>query len=124
MSADELSKLKEGDCSANTLKNNMWALKLFEEWRVTRNTWYPADPCPEEILITDNRQILFEWLCKFILEACKANGQEYTPCTLYVLDFSWTPEAHLPSEIIRKNKYCILGIIHGRKHLQISLILE
>ena len=33
----ELSKLKEGDCSASTLKNNVWALKMFEEWWVTRN---------------------------------------------------------------------------------------
>ena len=30
---DELSKLKEGGCPANTVKNNTWALKTFEEWR-------------------------------------------------------------------------------------------
>ena len=82
---DELSKLKEGDCPANTLKNNVWALKTFEEWRVTRNTRYPADPCPEEILIMDNKQILCEWLCKFISEVRKANGQEYTPHSLYLI---------------------------------------
>ena len=76
---DELSKLKEGDCPANTLKNNVWTLKTFEEWWVRRNTRYPADPCPEEILITDNKQILCEWLCKFISEVHKAIGQEYTP---------------------------------------------
>ena len=85
MMPDELSKLKEGDCSANILKNNVWALKTFEEWRVTRNTRYPADPCPEEILITDNKQILCEWLCKFISEVHKANSQEYTPHNLYLI---------------------------------------
>ena len=83
--SDELNKLKEGDCPANTLKNNMWALKTFKEWRVTRNTRYPADPCPEEILVTDNKQILCEWLCNFISEARKANGEEYTPCSLYLI---------------------------------------
>ena len=38
---DQLSKLKEGVCLANTLKNNTWALKTFEEWWVTRNNRYP-----------------------------------------------------------------------------------
>ena len=82
---DELSKLKKGGCLANALKNNVWALKTFEEWQVTRNTRYPADPCPEEILITDNMQILCEWLCKFISEAHKANSHEYASCSLYLI---------------------------------------
>ena len=55
---DELSKLKESDSSAHTLKNNVWAFKTIEEWWVTKNTRYAADPCPEEILNTDNKQIL------------------------------------------------------------------
>ena len=82
---DELSKLKEGDCPANTLKNNMWALKTFEEWRVTRNNRYPADLCPENILVTDDKQILCEWLCKFFTEVRKGNGEEYTPRSLYLM---------------------------------------
>ena len=82
---DELSELKEGDSLANTVKNNVWALKTFEEWRATENTRYPVDPCPEEILITDNKQILYEWLCKLISEVHKANGQKYTPHSLYLI---------------------------------------
>lgn len=76
MMSDKLSKLKEGDCPVNNLKNNTWILKTFdEEWWVTMSNRYPADPCSEEILITGNKQILYEWLCKFVSGSCKANGQ-------------------------------------------------
>ena len=85
MTPDELNKLKEGGCPANALKKNVWALNMFEEWQVTRNTRYPADPCLEEILITDNKQILCEWLFKFISEARKANSHEYASCSLYLI---------------------------------------
>ena len=41
--------------------------------------------CPEEILVTDNKQILCEWLCKFVTEVRKGNGEDYTPRSLYLI---------------------------------------
>ena len=76
---DDLNKLKENNCPANTLKNNMWALKTFKEWWVAGHRRFPGDPCPENILIADNKEILCCWLCKFVSKDCKANGQEYIP---------------------------------------------
>ena len=34
---DQLEKLMEGECLANTGKNTDWAYKNFESWRTTRN---------------------------------------------------------------------------------------
>ena len=64
-----VDKLKEGYMPANTVKNNMWALKTFEEWRVARNSRFPVDPCLENILISDNKEVLCGWLCKFVSKA-------------------------------------------------------
>ena len=38
---DELEKLMEGKCSANTAKNTDWAYKNFESWRTARNQRFP-----------------------------------------------------------------------------------
>ena len=58
VTSDELNKLKEGYCLANTAKNNAWALKTFEEWRIARNSKFPLHPCPENILTLDSKEIV------------------------------------------------------------------
>jgi len=98
VTSDELDKLKEGECPANALKINMWALKTFEEWRVTRNKRYSDDVCHEEIFVMDNKQILCEWLYKFVTEVCKGNGGDYT--SKLVSDVGWSTKIHSPSETI------------------------
>ena len=85
LTSDDLNTLKGGNCPANMVKNNMWALKTFEEWRVARNSRFPVDPCPENIHISDNKEVLCDWLCKFTSETCKANGEEYTPRSIYLM---------------------------------------
>ena len=46
---DELEKLMEGECPANTAKNNEWAYNNFESWRTVRNKQYPKMRCPEDL---------------------------------------------------------------------------
>ena len=48
---DELEKLMEGECPANTAKNNecQWAYNNFESWRTARNKRYPKMLCPEDV---------------------------------------------------------------------------
>ena len=43
---DDLDKMKEGYCPPNTVKNNAWALKTFEEWQVARNNKFPVESSP------------------------------------------------------------------------------
>ena len=82
---DDLNKFKEGDCPVNTAKNTMWALRNFQEWRVARNEACPNDLCPGNILCSDNKEDLCDWLCKFVTETRKSDGAEYTPRSLYLL---------------------------------------
>ena len=82
---EDLESFKEGYCPANTAKNNDWALRTFELWRVARNIKYTSDQCPSYLFETGSHEKLCDWLCKFITEARKADGKEYTPRSLYLL---------------------------------------
>ena len=81
---EDLNKFKEGESPANTIKNNMWALKNFQEWRVARNEACPSDFCPDDILLSSKKH-LCDWLCKFVSETRKSDGTEYTPRSLYLI---------------------------------------
>ena len=82
--AVELQKFKEGDCPKNTAKNNEWALRNFHTWRVARNEQHGSDDqCPEDVF--DDKSKACNWLCKFVCETRRADGQEYTPDSLYLL---------------------------------------
>ena len=85
VTSEDLESYKEGECSANTNKNNEWALRTFQAWVTARNIKYPTDPCPSNIFTTENHQELCDWLCKFTAEARKADGTEYTPRSLYLI---------------------------------------
>ena len=82
ITSEDLESYKEGECSANTNKNNEWALRTFQAWVTARNIKYPSNPCPSNIFTTENNQELCDWLCKFTAEARKADGTEYTPRSL------------------------------------------
>ena len=43
------------------------------------------DQCPSDILSSKDRGKLCQWLCKFVSETRKADGDEYTPRSLYLL---------------------------------------
>ena len=84
-SADELQKFKEGNCPKNTAKNNEWALRNFHAWRVARNEQHGPDyQCPEDVF-DDESKAACDWLCKFVCETRRADGQEYTSHSLYLL---------------------------------------
>ena len=74
----------EGDIPANTETSTTWAIRNFEEWRKTRNGKFPNETCPEDIFVQDKSKI-WEWLCKFISETRKSDGEEYTPRSLYLI---------------------------------------
>ena len=81
---DDLNKFKEGESPTNTVKNNMWALKNFQEWRVARNEAFSNDLCPNDIMLSSKKD-LCDWLCKFVSETHKSDGTEYTPRSLYLI---------------------------------------
>jgi len=80
---DDLEKLMEGECPANTAKNNEWAYKNFTSWRAARNQRFPDMQCPDDVF--SSKEVACEWLCKYVSETRKADGSEYTPRSLYLL---------------------------------------
>ena len=43
------------------------------------------EQCPSDLFVSESQEEICEWLCKFIAEACRSDGQEYTPRSLYLI---------------------------------------
>ena len=84
---DSLLQYKEGEIPANTAKNTEWAYRNFESWRIAKNAKCvrEVEKCPDDILLVRDKTVMCDWLCKFVLETRRTNGEEYTPCSLYLL---------------------------------------
>lgn len=74
--------MKEGESPDNTVKNTKWALRNFEERRLSR---FLSEQCPPEVLNSNNFEVLCEWFCKFVAETRKIGGSQYTPPSLKIL---------------------------------------
>ena len=72
----EIAVLSKGFVPKNTQRNNTWALKLFQEWRVDRNK-RSEKLCPEDLLDNPDPKKLNHWLSRFVTEVCKQDGQPY-----------------------------------------------
>ena len=80
---DDFESFKKGECPANTAKSTKWAIKNFEMWRIARNAKFVNDQYPENWYA--DKENLCGWLCRFVAETRKANGDKYTPRGLYLL---------------------------------------
>ena len=82
---EELSQFAKGLVPDNTNKSTKWALNNLEAWMKARNTSYPDDPVPEDILLSSDPELLNLHLSRFVIETRKANGEMYPPSTLHQL---------------------------------------
>ena len=78
ISADIIEGAKKRVVPKNTEKLTNWAVRLFDSWSQQRNACC-GDKVPESILLSDNHEDLFHWLCVSINELRKEDGSEYTP---------------------------------------------
>ena len=44
-----------------------------------------SSECPNDILLTENDEVLCNWLCIFVMETRKENGDPYTPRSIIQL---------------------------------------
>uniref|UniRef100_A0A1X7TQ82 Uncharacterized protein n=1 Tax=Amphimedon queenslandica TaxID=400682 RepID=A0A1X7TQ82_AMPQE len=51
----------------NTAVNMKWAVKNFIDWKASYNGRHPEEPCPDEVLLSDNPTELSLWLQRHIL---------------------------------------------------------
>ena len=45
----------------------------------------PANPVPEDILMSSDPELLNHHLSQYVVETCKANGEPYPPASLHQL---------------------------------------
>ena len=60
----------------NTGKATMWAIKVFDQWRESRNA-ASEEQCPDNLLVKPNVQQLNYWLSRFVVEGCREDGKPY-----------------------------------------------
>ena len=84
--SEELEKSSKGFLPKNTEKNDLWAMRVFQEWVQNRNAETDKkDHCPEGVLNTDDAEVLAKWLSLFVMEVRKKDGTEYPPATIHLL---------------------------------------
>ena len=79
MSSLEVDLHKEKFIPKNTDKATQWA--VFMDWSLARQEATEENP-PKDILLTDDKQMLCDWLCTFFLEVQKSDGMPYCPRSL------------------------------------------
>ena len=79
----ELEEASKGVVPLNTKKNNTWAIQNFNEWALSRNSRSPDDPVPEDLLSSNDADVMCKWLCLFVMETRQKSGCPYPPSSLY-----------------------------------------
>lgn len=79
VSAKDVEAAKQAIVPKNTKKCTEWAVRAFACWLTQRNERSTSDKCPEDILLTNDRDLLCKWLCVFASETRKEDGSQYTP---------------------------------------------
>ena len=105
-SAKEEKKLLENAMPKSTRGVNKWSMKIFSEWQGTRLTKKASDEQGNPLNSVDgsskiqdldinvchmSAETLNFWLAKFVMEACKEDGECCPPRTLSALERYSTP---------------------------------
>ncbi len=79
---DETMRIaKQGVVPSNTRSSNQWALKNFNAWTVTRNA-RNSEQVPDDLLESHDAKLVCKWLCYYVQETRKEDGDPYPPKTL------------------------------------------
>ena len=81
----ELASSSKGFVSRNTEANTQWAVRTFKSWMEWRSTEKPQDPVPEEILSSEDAQVLNKIMALSVIEVRKLDGSKYPTSTLNML---------------------------------------
>ena len=79
---DDFEEHTRGFVPATTAADTQKCMKLFEDWKKERNSLFPGDKVPEDVIVSDDKGKLCKWLCKFSMEARKKDGTHYPPKTI------------------------------------------
>ena len=71
-----MDQVCRGFVPKNTKKATSWALRVFQQWRMHRNS------CPENLLEQPNSELLNHWLARFVVEIRREDSQPYPPLSI------------------------------------------
>ena len=82
----EFRTAAKGVVPTNTKQCNEWACRVYRSWVQQRNErGNCTEKVPENLLGSDNPELVCKFMCYFVLEVRQENGEEYTPGTLRCL---------------------------------------
>ena len=77
---NELEKVNVRPTQLRTLTGRT---KTLNHGRTARNQRFPEAGCPDDVF--SSKEVVCQWICKYITETRKAGGSEYTPHSLCLL---------------------------------------
>ena len=79
LSSEKVEEAKQAIIPKNTKKCTDLSIRTFRLWLTQRNQWCASgNECPD-LLLTDDHELLWKWLCIFVSELRKTDGNQYTP---------------------------------------------
>ena len=81
----DLSGARKGFVPDNTARSNRWAIGNFETWLNCHRDSNEKSTFEDDVLLTDDSQLLCSCLCTYVMETRKENGDPYPPKTIYNL---------------------------------------
>ena len=82
VTCEEIKEVAKGVVPANTKSSNKWAPKNIRAWISDCNTRMSDEAVPVGLLACKDADILCKWMCCFVQEMRKENGENYPPSTL------------------------------------------
>ena len=77
----ELAEISKGYVPPNTEKNTGWAMRVYRQWRQSRED--RGNNVPDIFQQPYNCEVLSHWLAVFVTEARKSDGTKYPAKSLY-----------------------------------------
>ena len=83
-SEEDMQSAAKGVIPLNTKCFNALALGNLRSWMETRNS-NSDEKVPEDLLSCPEAEVVCKWLCRFVHETRKENGERYPPATIRCL---------------------------------------
>ena len=85
-SQKDIKRSMECGVPEKTRNQTKWAVKVWTEWATSRNKKLLSDEAPFSCKIEKlSAQLINFWLCRFVLEIRRRDGERYPPASLYQL---------------------------------------
>ena len=114
---DEFEQYKQGFIAENTADDIQKCLRLFNEWKKERNSVFPNDLMPQDILKDGNKVKLSKWFSKFATEVRKKDSFPYPPRTIH--HYLCSIQRHL-----RTKEKLEINIMNDKEFIELRNVLD